>query len=108
VFRKAVVTESKARRPEQVKANSLPTPRSWISITEEASRSVQTRQIERQGQTPTSTSSSIRDVEKQLDVRPPIGRINQNRPRRSKDRRTKHGLDLPLLYELIALALQTD
>jgi len=106
LFERLFVTESKARRAEQVKANSLHAS-ILDSITEEASDL--SKRVNREDKDKLDEYfSSIRDVEKQLDVRRRWA--DQPKPdaplERPADKNTVE--DLPLLYELIALALQTD
>lgn len=106
LFEKLFVTESKERRAQQVKANKLQAS-ILDSITEEAgdlSKRVNQEDREKLDE----YFSSIRDVEKRLEVRnrwtdEPKPKAPFEKP---ADRNTVE--DLPMLYELMALALQTD
>lgn len=106
LFEKLFVTESKERRAAQVKANRLHAS-ILDSITEEAgSLSKQVNQEDKDKLDEYFTS--IRDVEKRLQTR--LRWADQPKPESPFDKpaNTNTVEDLPMLYELIALALQTD
>ncbi|WP_442510032.1 DUF1552 domain-containing protein [Novipirellula sp. SH528] len=106
LFDKLFVTESKERLAQKVKATTL---NSSIldSITEEAS-SLSKRVNKEDKAKLDEYFSSIRDVEKRLEVRRRWA--DQPKPDAPFDKpaNTNTVDDLPMLYELIALALQTD
>ncbi|MGB7343221.1 MAG: DUF1552 domain-containing protein, partial [Pirellulaceae bacterium] len=106
LFERLFVTESKAHRAQQVKANKLQAS-VLDSIHEEAS-SLSKRVNQEDKSKLDEYFSSIRDVEKRLDVRRRWA--DQPKPdapfEHPSDTNTVD--DLPMLYELIALALQTD
>lgn len=106
LFEKLFVSESKERRDQQKKANSL---QSSIldSIREEANSL--SKQVNNEDKAKLDEYfTSIRDVEKRLEFRKRWA--DQPKPEAPFDKpanvNTVH--DLPMLYELIALALQTD
>ena len=106
LFEKLFVTEPQQRRAQKMKANSL---QSSIldSILEEAN-SLSKRVNQEDKAKLDEYFTSIRDVEKRLEVR----RRWADQPKPDapfeKPADTNMVEDLPLLYELIALALQTD
>ncbi|MGB7329608.1 MAG: DUF1552 domain-containing protein [Rubripirellula sp.] len=106
LFDRLFLTESKDRRAEQVKANKLQAS-VLDSIQEEAS-SLSKRINQEDKSKLDEYFSSIRDVEKRLDIR----RRWADQPKPDapfeKPADTNTVDDLPMLYELIALALQTD
>ncbi|TWU58170.1 hypothetical protein Poly59_10790 [Rubripirellula reticaptiva] len=106
LFERLFVTESKERRAQQVKANKLQAS-VLDSIQEEAS-SLSKRVNQEDKSKLDEYFSSIRDVEKRLDIRRRWA--DQPKPdapfEKPADANTVD--DLPMLYELIALALQTD
>ncbi len=106
LFEKLFVTDSKSRRAEKSEENSLQTS-ILDSISEEADSL--SKKVNREDKSKLDEYfTSIRDVEKRLAVR----RRWSDHPKpnapfgRPSDTNTVD--DLPLLYELIALALQTD
>lgn len=106
LFDRLFATESKKRRTQKVKENSL---QSSIldSITEEAGSLA--KRVNREDKLKLDEYfSSIRDVEKRLELRHRWA--DQPKPKSPLDRPTDKNTveDLPMLYELIALALQTD
>lgn len=106
LFEKLFVTESKERRAQQVKANSLQAS-VLDSILEEAGSL--SKRVNQEDKTKLDEYfSSIRDVEKRLEVRQRWA--DQPKPESpfEKPANTNTVDDLPMLYELIALALQTD
>ena len=106
LFDRLFVTESQARRKHQIKANSLQAS-ILDSIQEEAS-SLSKRVNQEDKAKLDEYFSSIRDVEKRLDIRRRWA--DQPKPEAPFDKpaNTNTVDDLPMLYELIALALQTD
>ncbi|MEM9659436.1 MAG: DUF1552 domain-containing protein, partial [Planctomycetota bacterium] len=106
LFEKLFVTESVDARARQAKATALQT--SILDSVLEEAQSLSKR-VNREDQAKLDEYfTSIRDVEKQVQIR---GRwIDQPKPEPPFDRPTDANMveDLPLLYELIALALQTD
>lgn len=106
LFERLFVTESEERRAQQVKANSLQGS-ILDSIREEAgslSKRVNTEDKAKLDE----YFSSIRDVEKRLEYRKRWA--DQPKPKAPFDKPANVNTvdDLPMLYELIALALQTD
>lgn len=106
LFDRLFATDSKERRANKVKENSL---QSSIldSITEEAGSLA--KRVNREDKLKLDEYfSSIRDVEKRLELRKRWA--DQPKPKSPLDRPTDKNTveDLPMLYELIALALQTD
>ena len=106
LFDELFVTESKERRAQQVNENSLQAS-ILDSITEEAG-SLSKRVNHEDKAKLDEYFSSIRDVEKRLEVRRRWA--DQPKPEApfEKPANTNTVDDLPMLYELIALALQTD
>ncbi|MGI9472838.1 MAG: DUF1552 domain-containing protein [Rubripirellula sp.] len=106
LFERLFVTESKKRRAQQVKANSL--QGSILDSIQEEAGSLSKRVNQEDRDKLDEYFSSIRDVEKRLEVR----RRWSDQPKpdapfeKPADSNTVD--DLPMLYELIALALQTD
>lgn len=106
LFDKLFVTESKERRAQQVKANALQTS-VLDSILEEAGSL--SKRVNQEDKTKLDEYfSSIRDVEKRLEVRRRWADQPKPEPPFEKPANTNTVDDLPMLYELIALALQTD
>ena len=106
LFDKLFVTESKERRAQQVKANSLQAS-VLDSILEEAGSL--SKRVNQEDKTKLDEYfSSIRDVEKRLEVRRRWADQPKPEPPFEKPANTNTVDDLPMLYELIALALQTD
>ncbi len=106
LFEKLFVTESKDKRAERLKANSLQA--SILDSVLEESRSL-SRRINREDQVKLEEYlSSVRDVEKRLQVRRRWTDQPKPEPPIERPVDTNTVEDLPLLYELIALALQTD
>ena len=106
LFDKLFVTESKERRAQQVKANSLQAS-VLDSILEEAV-SLSKRVNQEDKSKLDEYFSSIRDVEKRLEVRRRWADQPKPEPPFEKPANTNTVDDLPMLYQLIALALQTD
>ncbi len=106
LFDKLFVTEPEHQRAEQVKANAL---HSSIldSIMEEAG-SLSKRVNQEDKSKLDEYFSSIRDVEKRLEVRKRWADQPKPQPPLERPTDTNTVDDLPMLYELIALALQTD
>lgn len=106
LFEKLFVTESPERRARQVKANTLHGS-ILDSITEEA-RAL-SKKVNREDRAKLDEYfSSIRDVEKRLEVRKQWADEPKPEPPFEKPADKNTVDDLPMLYELIALALQTD
>ncbi len=106
MFDRLFATESKERRAKKVKENSLQAS-ILDSITEEAGSLA--KRVNREDRTKLDEYfSSIRDVEKRLELRQRWA--GQPKPNAPLDRPTDQNTveDLPMLYELIALALQTN
>ncbi|TWT60566.1 DUF1552 domain-containing protein [Rubinisphaera italica] len=106
LFDRLFVTDSEERHKQQVKANSLQAS-VLDSIREEAgalSKRVNTEDKAKLDE----YFSSIRDVEKRLELRQRWA--DQPKPKAPFDKPADKNTveDLPMLYELIALALQTD
>jgi hypothetical protein len=106
LFDKLFVTESKERRAQQVKANSLQASILDSMLEEAGSLS---KRVNQEDKTKLDEYfSSIRDVEKRLEVRRRWADQPKPEPPFEKPANTNTVDDLPMLYELIALALQTD
>src|SRR6056297_3244530 len=106
LFEKLFVTESKERRAQQVEENSLQAS-ILDSVVEEAG--ALSKRINHEDKAKLDEYfSSIRDVEKRLQARQRWA--DQPKPEApfEKPADTNTVEDLPMLYELIALALQTD
>jgi hypothetical protein len=106
LFEKLFVTETKERRAEKVRANKLQD--SILDAVLEEANSLSKR-VNREDQAKLDEYfTSIRDVEKQLQVRQRW--VDQPKPKAPFERPVDTNTvdDLPLLYELIALALQTE
>ena len=106
LFNRLFVTESKERRAQQIKENSLQAS-ILDSIREEANSL--SKRVNREDKTKLDEYfSSIRDVEKRLQGRQKWS--DQPKPKAPFEKPTDTNTvdDLPMLYELIALALQTD
>jgi hypothetical protein len=106
LFDQLFVNESLERRHRAASANSLQA--SILDLMTEEAHSLSKR-INREDQVKLDEFfSSIRDVEKRLQSRETWGDQSKPEPplERPADRNT--AADLPLLYELLALALQTD
>jgi hypothetical protein len=106
LFDKLFLTESKQQREQKVKANSLQAS-ILDSVTEEAD-SLSKRVNQEDKAKLDEYFSSIRDVEKRLEVRRRWADQPKPEPLFEKPANTNTVDDLPTLYELIALALQTD
>lgn len=106
LFERLFVTESPERRAQKRKANALQAS-ILDSITEDAS-SLSSRVNREDKEKLDEYFSSIRDVEKRLEVR--CRWADQPKPNAPFDKPTNQNTvdDLPMLYELMALALQTD
>ena len=106
LFDRLFVTESKQRRSQRINENALQAS-ILDSITEEAG-SLSKRVNHEDKAKLDEYFSSIRDVEKRLEVRRRWA--DQPKPEAPFDKpaNTNTVDDLPMLYELIALALQTD
>lgn len=106
LFNQLFVTESKDRRAQQVKENTLQS--SILDTIREEAGSLSRRVNSEDKNKLDEYFSSIRDVEKRLDGR----RRWSDQPKPNapfeKPADTNTVDDLPMLYELIALALQTD
>jgi hypothetical protein len=106
LFEKLFVTESEQRRAERVKENSLQAS-ILDSIVEEAGEL--SKRVNREDKVKLDEYfSSIRDVEKRLQVRRRWADQPKPEPPFEQPANSNTVEDLPLLYELIALALQTD
>ncbi len=106
LFERLFVTESKERRAQQVKANSLQTS-ILDSIRDEAGSL--SKRVNKEDQAKLDEYfSSIRDVEKRLEFRKRWADQPKPQPPLDKPANVNMVDDLPMLYELIALALQTD
>lgn len=106
LFEKLFVTESRRVRAQKARANSI--QNSILDAVREEANSLSKRVNQEDKAKLDEYFTSIRDVEKRLETREQW--IHQPKPtppfERPSNRNTVH--DLPLLYELIALALQTD
>ncbi|EMI22997.1 secreted protein containing DUF1552 [Rhodopirellula maiorica SM1] len=106
LFEKLFVTESKERRAQKVKATTV-NASILDSITEEAG--ALSKQVNQEDKAKLDEYfSSIRDVEKRLEVRRRWADHPKPEAPFEKPANTNTVDDLPMLYELIALALQTD
>lgn len=106
LFDRLFISESKERRAQQLKANSLQTS-ILDSIREEAGSL--SKRVNREDKAKLDEYfTSIRDVEKRLEFRKRWA--DQPKPQApfGKPANANTVDDLPMLYELIALALQTD
>jgi hypothetical protein len=106
LFEKLFVTGPQQRRAQQVKANSLQAS-VLDSILKEAN-SLSKRVNQEDKAKLDEYFTSIRDVEQRLEVRRRWADQPKPDPPFEKPTNTNTVEDLPLLYELIALALQTD
>src|SRR6056297_247466 len=106
LFEKLFVTESKGRRAEKIREHSLQAS-ILDSITEEAG-DLSKRVNQEDKAKLDEYFSSIRDVEKRLQARQRWADHAKPEPPFEKPADTNTVEDLPLLYELISLALQTD
>ncbi len=106
LFQRLFVTESKERHAQKVKANSLQA--SILDSIREEAGSLSKRVNNEDKAKLDEYFSSIRDVEKRLELRKRWA--DQPKPKPPLDKPVDHNTveDLPMLYELIALALQTD
>lgn len=106
LFSRLFVTESKERQAQQIKDNSLQASVLDSMLEEAGSLS---KQVNREDKAKLDEYfSSIRDVEKRLEVRQRWADQPKPEPPFEKPANTNTVDDLPMLYELIALALQTD
>lgn len=106
LFDRLFVTESKKRRAQQVKENSLQAS-ILDSIREEAGSL--SKRVNQEDKTKLDEYfSSIRDVEKRLEGRQQWSHQPKPKAPFEKPADTNTVDDLPMLYELMALALQTD
>ncbi len=106
LFDRLFVTESKERRAQRVKDNSLQGSVLDLMLEEAGALSKQVNQEDRAKLD--EYFSSIRDVEKRLEVRRRWADQPKPAPPFEKPADSNTVDDLPMLYELIALALQTD
>ncbi len=106
LFQRLFVTESKERHAQKVKANSLQA--SILDSIREEAGSLSKRVNNEDKAKLDEYFSSIRDVEKRLELRQRWA--DQPKPKSPFDKPANQNTveDLPMLYELIALALQTD
>ena len=106
LFEKLFVTESKDRRAKKLKANALQA--SILDAVHEEAGALSKRVNTEDKAKLDEYFSSIRDVEKRLAIRNRWA--DQDKPAApfEKPANTNTVDDLPMLYELIALALQTD
>jgi hypothetical protein len=106
LFEKLFVTESKERLAQKVKSNALHA--SILDSVHEEARSLAKRVNHEDKQKLEEYLTSIHDVEKRLGARRLW--VDQPKPQPPFDQPSNRNTveDLPLLYELIALALQTD
>lgn len=106
LFERLFVTESKERRAQQKKANSLQT--SILDSIHNEAGSLSKRVNKEDKAKLDEYFTSIRDVEKRLEFRKRWA--DQPKPTAPFDKPANVNTvdDLPMLYELIALALQTD
>ncbi len=106
LFEKLFVTDSESRRVQKVKDNSLQAS-ILDSIVDEASALSKRVNLEDKAKLD-EYFTSIRDVEKRLQARQRWADQPKPEPPFEKPADTNTVDDLPLLYELMALALQTD
>ncbi len=106
LFARLFGTESKEQRAQKIEANSLQA--SILDSIHEEARSLAKRVNQEDKAKLDEYFSSIRDVEKRLEARQRWA--DQPKPNAPFDQPSDHNTveDLPMLYELIALALQTD
>jgi hypothetical protein len=106
LFERLFVTESRERRAQQVKANSLQA--SILDSIRDEAGSLSKRVNQEDKAKLDEYFTSIRDVEKRLELRKRWA--DQPKPDAPFDKPANVNTvdDLPMLYELIALALQTD
>lgn len=106
LFDKLFVTEPRDRRAKKLKANSLQA--SILDSVQEEANSLSKRINAEDKDKLDEYFTSIRDVEKRLAIRNRWA--DQDKPKAPFDKpaNTNTVDDLPMLYELIALALQTD
>ncbi|MCA9068585.1 MAG: DUF1552 domain-containing protein [Planctomycetaceae bacterium] len=106
LFERLFVADSKERQSQKVKENSLQA--SILDSINEEARLLARRVNSEDKAKLDEYFSSIRDVEKRLELRQRWA--DQPKPKAPFEKTTKKNTveDLPMLYELIALALQTD
>lgn len=106
LFEKLFVTESKDRRAKKLEANALQA--SILDSVQEEANSLSKRVNQEDKAKLDEYFSSIRDVEKRLAIRNRWA--DQEKPTAPFEKPANRNTvdDLPVLYELIALALQTD
>ncbi len=106
LFDRLFATDSKEQRAQKVKANSLQA--SILDSIREEAGSLSKRVNSEDKAKLDEYFSSIRDVERRLEFR--TRWADQPKPERPFDKPADQNTvnDLPMLYELIALALQTD
>ena len=106
LFDKLFLTQPKGQRAKQAKANSLQA--SILDSIREEANSLSKRVNQEDRMKLDEYFSSIRDVEKHLEVRQRWS--DQPKPEAPLKKPTNSNTvkDLPILYELMALALQTD
>ncbi|TWT67385.1 DUF1552 domain-containing protein [Allorhodopirellula solitaria] len=106
LFERLFVTESKERQAQRAKDNSLHA--SVLDSMLEEAKSLSARVNHEDRDKLDEYFTSIRDVEKRLEVRRRWADQPKPEPPFEKPADTNTVDDLPMLYELIALALQTD
>jgi len=106
LFEKLFVTDSKERQARRVQENQVQAS-ILDSVMDEASRL--SKRVNKEDKDKLDEYlTSVRDVEKRLELRQRW--VAQPKPKAPFDKPANHNAveDLPILYELIALALQTD
>ena len=106
LFERLFVTDPKDVRESKAKANSLQA--SILDSVLEEAKSLSKRVNQEDKEKLDEYFSSVRDVEKQLEFRRRWTKHPKPKAPFEKPSDTNTVEDLPLLYELIALALQTD
>jgi len=106
LFEKLFVSDSKERQERRVQENQVQS--SILDSVMDEAKSLSKRVNKEDKDKLDEYLTSVRDVEKRLELRQRW--VSQPKPKAPFDKPANHNAveDLPILYELIALALQTD
>jgi hypothetical protein len=106
LFEKLFVSDSKERQARRVQENQVQS--SILDSVMDEAKSLSKRVNKEDKDKLDEYLTSVRDVEKRLELRQRW--VSQPKPKAPFDKPANHNAveDLPILYELIALALQTD
>lgn len=106
LFRKLFISESSSERERAIDRFAL--QRSILDAVHPAAKSLG-RQLDKRDQEKLDEYfTSIRDVERQMELRKQWANVPKPKPGMPEPANTGFVSDLPVLYDLIALALQTD